>query len=738
MNRYLIALLLVAAVPATGEQAQTPEQTQDKPKPSPSPQAPTPAQGQPQATAETPSFPAQVEVVTVDTVVTDKKGTPIKGLTKDDFVLSEDGQRQSIVSFEAVEAPAAPSATPPTRPVVSTNVTGVRNGRSFVIVFDDIHLTPFQARRAKAAVAEFLKSGVREGDYVTLISTGGDAWWSTRMEAGRDELMALLKRMEGRHIPDTGNDKMSDYEAMRIHVYTDAQVQARVARRFESYGVTHNSVGTRGGGGAPSANQNEPDPMVWAKATEVYYQSVARNRITLGVLERILQSLASTRGRKSLILVSEGFIYDSNLDEFKRVLQASRRSNCAIYFVDSRGLGGMPEYFTAAFGPVLDTQDIGAALTDPYQESEGSESLASDSGGFSVRNTNDLAKGIQRIADETRLYYLLGYHPTNTVRDGKFRKIKVELNRKGVEVRARKGYYAPLDAAAQAEADKKLQKEQKKGAQPQDPQFQEAVDSPYEMPEVPLRMTAYVMDETLLGKAKVLVSADVDVRNFSFEEKDGRFLDVAEFLLVAAHRETGEYFRYDQKVDMKLLPETRQRVTKSWLPIVREFELAPGGYQAKIVVRDKNSGKIGTLVHNFEVPDLAQLRVSSPIISDVLQPNADDPKAAPRPAPVARRVFPSGATLFCQYEVFGAAKDKDTGMPRVIAGYAIKKVDGTVLQQMEPTMIKPTSLGKLSRMIGTPLKDASPGDYEAIVTLKDELTGKSLELHEPFTVESAS
>jgi hypothetical protein len=156
-------------------------------------------------------------------------------------------------------------------------------------------------------------------------------------------------------------------------------------------------------------------------------------------------------------------------------------------------------------------------------------------------------------------------------------------------------------------------------------------------------------------------------------------------------------------------------------------------------VRDKNTGKVGTLIHEFEVPDLAQLRLSSPVISDALQP-ASDPsiQGPPRPAPLARRVFVSGGTLFCQYEVYGAAKDKANGLPKVSAGYVVRRTDGTVFTQMAPSTITPTSIGKLSRLIGTPLDGASPGDYEVVLSVKDELSGKTVEVHEPFHVESPS
>src|SRR5262245_11446261 len=189
---------------------------------------------------------------------------------------------------------------------------------------------------------------------------------------------------------------------------------------------------------------------------------------------------------------------------------------------------------------------------------------------------------------------------------------------------------------------------------------------------------------------------------------------------------------------MNLLPATRQRIALAGFPLVRDFELAPGGYQSKMVVRDKNNGKIGTIIHEFEVPDLTQLRVSTPVISDTLQPAQQGGESGvPRPAVLARRSFPTGATLYCSFEVYGAAKDPKTGMPRVSAGYVIRNKAGAVVQQVAPSEIKPTSLGKLSRLVGTGLQDTAPGDYELVLSLRDEIAGKSLELNEPFTVQPA-
>lgn len=721
MKKTLSLIVLLAAVALTaGAQA---------PAPAPAPKA----SASPDAQATSVSFPAQVDVVTVDAVVTDKKGVPVLGLTKDDFQITEEDAPQAITSFEAVELPAVATDKPAPRPPVSTNLDRESHaGRSFVVLFDDIHLTLGGALRAKAAVAQFLKTGVREGDRVSLIATGGGAWWSTRMEAGRDELIALLKRLDGRFIPDTSPERMSDYEAMRIHIFHDQQAEATVGRRFDTYGAGARQGGQQGGaqgqGQDPGQSQGNGDPYVEARASEVYFQSVSRNRITLEILQRVLTSLGSAKGRKSVILVSEGFIYDPNLTEFKDAVQASRRGNAAMYFLDVRGLTGMPAYFSAEFGPPIDTQDLGAMFMDTLQESEGAESLASDSGGFSVKNTNDLGKGIQRIADESRAYYLLGYIPSTQAHDGRFRKIQVKVpGRKGLTIRARKGYFAPLEGKLDA----------KKKPSNVDPEIQSALDSPYQEQGVGLRSTSYVFDETLLGKASTLVAADVDVSKFAFEEKDGRFQDTLDYLIVVAHRETGEFYRYDQKIDMNLLPATRAKLAANWFPVLRDFELAPGGYQAKIVVRDKNSGRIGTVIHEFEVADLSAFRTSTPVLTDTLQPDAEK-KATPHPQILVRRTFAPGTTLFTSFEVYGAVKEKPSGMPKVTAGYVVRRPDGTTVVDVAPSRITPTSLGKLSRMVGTRLPPEATGDLELVLSVKDEVSGKTLEVKEPFTVGAAA
>jgi VWFA-related protein len=728
MKRRLAApvLLSLALAVVLGAQEKPPAAN---PQAAPTPATPAQAAPAGQAPAPgTPSFPTQLEQVIVDVVVTDKKGVPIKGLKTGDMTVTEDGVKQEVVSFEAVELPEQPSGSAPPPPKITSNVDReTQQGRTFVIVFDDMHTTPWRANQAKAAVVSFLEKGTREGDRVSLISTAGGAWWTSRMEAGRSKLIDMVKTFDGRLIPDMSPERMSDYEAMRIHVYRDPQVTERVLRRFDTYGVTN--AQSRGGSQADQMRAGTvDDPMVTGRAADVYFQAMTRLRTTLDVTERALNGLTAAKGRKSLILVSEGFIHDLNLDEFKRVTNAARRSNTAIYFLNTRGLEGMPVAMTAQFGPALPEQDVGFAFAETFDAVAGSELVSSESGGFIVRNTNDLNKGIQRIADETRVYYLLGYTPSNAARDGKFRKIEVKLALpKGREVRARKGYFAPSDSGKTAFAPKK-------GV---DPEVQSALDSPWAIDAIPLRMTAFIGDEKSLGKAAVLVTTEVDIRGLQFEEKEGRNLADLQFLLVVAHRASGEFFRYDQGISMKLQPATRDRLNRFWYPITRDFELKSGDYQAKIVVRDTRTKRVGTVIHEFEVPQLGTLRSSTPVLSDTPQsPNAVVAEGLPggRLVALARREFATGSSLLCQFEVYGAKVDDKTGMPRVLQGYVVRRSDGSVLTATEPSMINPTSLGKLTRMFGFRLADAPQGDYEILMTIRDELAGQSMEIREPFVV----
>jgi len=687
---------------------------------------------------QTPVFPRDVEMVTVDVVVTDKKGEPVTDLSHGDFVVLDEGERRTLLSFDVVapEAPppaeAAAAAAPATpRPRVVTNFDEEEEdeeeeeapGRTFVVFFDNLNMSPLNAQRAKAAVTAFLEKGLGDGDTVMLAASGGGAWWTTRMPEGYRDLVEVLKGLDGRRFYDAPLERLTDFEAMRIYVYSDARVAGMVQDRLERYGVRHRTENPAEREIRSIYVPGVVDPYVESRAAETYLALRTRNKTTLGALRRVLEPLGETRDRKSVILVSEGFIYDPSEEGFKEVVEASRRANAAIYFVDTRGLVDMPSFYTAQFGQPIDERNLLNAIADTTQEGEGSASLARDTGGFVVSHTNDLEDGIVRIGRESRSYYLLGFSPAEIPRDGRFRRLEVKVRRPGVEVRARRGYYAPVDAAAPPREPGDV-----------DPQIQAALDSPAFRDAIPLRATTYVLDSIGADRARVMIAADVDISRVEFQEVDGRLSGSLDTLVVVARRNNSEFFRRDQKVDL----ERRAGPVDgpSWYTIVREFDL-PGGtaYQARLVVRDAASRRVGTVTLSFDVPALDQLRVSTPILTDSVQQVAGGATLA---VLLARRTFRSDRPLYCRFDVFGAKREERTGSPYVTSGHLVRRRDGLVLSRGEPSEIVPTSLGGLSRLMQIPLARAEPGDYELVLTVQDRHTGFETRVVEPFTIAQAA
>ena len=313
--------------------------------------------------AQTPSFPAGTELVTVDAVVQDKDGNPILGLTAADFTVLEGGKPQEIVAFEAVNRPPAASvgttatAAMPAR--TSSNVdAAARAARNFVVVFDERHLDVAEAARGRKALAQFLESGVGDGDRVTLAGTQSGATWTARLPEGRAALLQILATLQGRRQGDLVRDAISDYEAMRIDRETDWIVIDRVTRRLVATNYIRRDAVIRGDTPDTGSNVESERGMTRARAAQVYAKATLDNEATLSVIERAMGGLAAGRGRKSLILVSGGFIQDSHIDAFRRVVTAARRGNVALYFVDARGLTAAASGLQADTGTTLEFNDL--------------------------------------------------------------------------------------------------------------------------------------------------------------------------------------------------------------------------------------------------------------------------------------------------------------------------------------------------------------------------------------------
>jgi VWFA-related protein len=588
-----------------------------------------------------PVFPAETELVTVDAVVLNRRGSPVTGLRASDFSLSEDGVRQEIVSFEAVQrpAPTGPVGLPVAAlaPRVSSNRAAVAgSARAFLVVVDDLHMGPTETARARGAVAPLLQS-TAEGDRVTLVATSGTSWWHARMPEGREGLLSIVHRLRGR-------------------------------------------AGTR----------DDDDAL----------------RAALEILVRALASLEGVRGRKSVLFLSGGFAYDPTFAGlFHEAVTEARRVNAAIYFVDARGLVALP--------PSGSREGFRSAGS-PLAGSAGTASLAWDTGGFAVEDRNDLADGARAIARESSSCYLLGYVPPQRGRDG-FRAIEVKVAREGVRVRARRGYYATTSRDLEGSRERALRR---------------ALDSPFDREGIPLRIAAHVFEEKTPGQARVLITTEVDVQALRLREGGGASVDALEYRLLVAHLETGSTLAGEQHIPVRPRPEARELGLRRWLPITSEAALAPGRHQARVVVAEANDRRVGSVSHEFDVPPLDGLRVSTPVLSDRLR---EPPGAGPEL--IARRTFVPAGVLHCLVEVYGATKEPASGRPAVSAALAVRRADGLLLASADATRIEPGTGGALVRTVGVPLEGAPEGSYEMVVTVEDEVGRRVVAVREAFVVD---
>jgi len=415
-------------------------------------------------------------------------------------------------------------------------------------------------------------------------------------------------------------------------------------------------------------------------------------------------------------------VQDPRLGVYRDVVTAARRVNAAVYFLDARGLTAAQTGMDVEIGTRTEFRDLGSWFTEQRERGEGSQALAADTGGFSLSDTNDLAAGLARIGREARSFYLLGYAPSNRAADGRFRRIEVNVAREGVTVRARRGYFAPGGAR------------RAKPEEGRDAAMQRALDAPFDLPDVPLRAIADVGPSPEPGKATVRLLVEAEVRGFAFVEKGGLHRDTLDLLVLVTRQETGDFTRFDQQVEMSLKAETRARYETDGFPIAREMPLSPGRYQARVVARDRNGGRLGSVLHEFEVPPLDGLRVSTVSLTD----RAASAEAASPPGglePTARRRFAPAGVLHCRFEVYGAAKDATSRRANVMAGFSIRRADGRILVAMPETPLQPAADGLLSRRLGIPIDGAPPGTYEAIAVVTDLVAGRSAESREPFAIE---
>ncbi len=722
-----------------------------------------------------PSFPAAVGQVVVDVVVLDRGGRAVSGLSRDDFEIEDEGAQQAITAFEPVVSPSPPSiarpqgpAAPAAGPAPSDELTRAKGPpRTFALVFDDLSLTRPQGERGVALLQQLVASGTAGSDRVLLVTSSGAAAWAARTPEEREDLQAVLVRQRGRFVLDTAVERISDADAYRIHVEADQPTLQRVADRYLQAHVL-----------PPETRGDFVTGTVRSNAAATYEKAARRVESTLSALERVALQLEAARGRKAIVLVSPGFFYAPVSPHYRRVLDACRRANAAIYFLDVAGIEAAPIGLTAQSGApfklpgaeerMSESQADQAGIMSAHyaqarDDTAGAVLLANDSGGAVA---TDLALGLRRIAEDSRAYYLLGYAPTNAAADGKYRRIAVRLastsggDRSGFTIRARKGYYAAGPASASPAA-----------ADPER-ELLSALASPVEHRDLPVRLSAYALEDSAASPGSVRCRAILEVDPAALELRDerGRSQGAVDAGFAAVTRDGGGDLTPVRKhADLKLLPETRAELLRRWYPLAHDFDLPPGVHQVRAAARDAATGRTGSVWLRLDVPAPGSFRISTPVVSDVFDA---DRQGYRHPRATARREFSVGSPVYLAFDIYGAALAPGTRTPAVTMGYRVERPDGGVALDVKAQPIAPVNPSRgrpfegtgldaaeagpprpvggespgtssqsgggvvpaLHRFVGFELARAEPGEYRVVARVVDTVSDRELEIIEPFRV----
>lgn len=741
----------------------------------------------------------ETELVQVEITVTDKQGKVVRGLTQADFELKEDGKLQEISYFSlgtatrparwlGTEAKTKNNPATPTFPTATENLAG----RYIVLAVDDIHLSPSSFMQARQSLLKFVDQQMGSGDQVALITTSGQIGMFQQFTDNRDVLKRAINRLSVQERTVTNNfdvPRITPYQAELIDIGDQDALEMAIQEilRQSPGGAASSSSASGGGGNAGSSSggrgaRGGPTPgggmsererameMARSMARMIVTQNAHFTNLTLTMLQTVIRNLSTLPGRKIMTLVSDGFHMGGNssnkINDIRQVIHAATRAGVVIYAIDARGLYASP-IFDASQPGFVDPQTPGVRerVENAGMEAvrNGPFALANDTGGFMVLNTNDLNLGFQKVLADTEVYYLLAFEPSESYRDGRFRRLEVRVkNHPEYKVRSSKGYFAP-DDKAEAKAAEKEQKEraQIEEERAKDPEkmgkkesavrlarAREALSSLFPLRGIPMQMAASFVD-TGKGQGYALILGHLDVSGLKFEQVNGLHNATIEVVGTVFNENGKAVDGFSQRLNMQLRQSSYEQVLKAGLVFSRRVALKPGLYQVRLgALRDGNK-QTGSAFDWVEVSDLSkkQLALSSIFLTTdketdylmaQMRPRNPEEKqeTAPIPSQVARR-FKVGSAFDFSVFAYNAKTDGKEATDLVVQSQIFsgsKVIYASPLSKMEgiPEPKGANYTPYAARML---LDKFEPGNYELRLLVIDRLAKTSAKRSLNFVVE---
>ena len=520
------------------------------------------------------TFKVNVRLVLVRTVVRDSQGHAVGNLHQEDFQVFDKGKLQTISQFE-VEQPGTLLAKARQKSGenpgdVAASETSANVGpaadvpeRFIAYLFDDVHLEFGDLAHVRQA-AERQFSALRPTDRAAIFTTSGRTMLDYTDD--RAKLHETLTQLQPHPIAGVFTGQCPDisyYQADLIINKNDPQ--ALLVAEQETLQCNPLPLGVP---------PPDPRPMVEAASAQALSAGEHETRVSLGLLKDVVQSLSRMPGQRTVVLISPGFIAPRLEYEYNEIIDRAVRAQVIVNTLDARGL-----YVTMPGGdianPTLHPPPPGKGLIEIAAASAQDDLLAvlaDSTGGVFFHNNNDMDAGLRRVAETPEYSYVLAFAPQNLKPDGSFHTLKVTVkSSQKLSLQARRGYYAP----------KKFDSLEEQAKQ----EIEDATFSQEEMHNLPVKLHTQFFkagDED----AKLIVLAHVEVRLLHFKKIEGRNNDVLTCISALFNR-NGSFIQAMQKtVTMHLRDETLEHKLGSGITLKTSFDVKPGSYMVRLVVRD--------------------------------------------------------------------------------------------------------------------------------------------------------
>ncbi len=541
-----------------------------------------------------PAFKVQVErnMVVVRVIVRDAHGVPVPTLRKEDFALFDNGKPQTISQFSVETADTSPTAPhpAPTAPAVPAEEEGEgatpAPQRYLALYFDDVH-TDFEGiARTRAAAAKYLAASATPEDRIGIFTSSGQGNLDFTDDRNklREALLRLLPRSVGQPRQADPCPDISDYQAYLIVERNDEPSLEEAAEQV---------LACRYNGDRKYYTQALQDAQAFAVYT--LRNAEFTTEYSLQGLNGLLQRLATLPGRRTIVLVSPGFFTETQRYEIGELTDRALRANVIINALQSRGLYAEPPLgdVTERYPQVVNRPDlVGIKAQNMVQAASLNDqvlmTLAADTGGVFFQNSNDFDEGFREVGAMPAVTYVLAFSPQPLKYDGRFHNLRVKLtNGQKYALQARRGYFAPRQPADAAE----LAKEE----------IREAIYSQDQLNGLPMAIQTQFFKVNELD-AKLSVLMHLDLRFVPFRKAEGRNLDSLTIVTVLFDRDGNYLSGQEKRLDFKLFDSSLARLNQTGLTLRTSFDVKPGTYMVRQVVRDSEGQRLSGQTRTVEIP----------------------------------------------------------------------------------------------------------------------------------------